>query len=178
MGEPILEADRIFAEQSAAFPLPAGVGEQTASIIAIRIPGWRDGALATLQAAAIRDWLHKMGLKPEETANITTAKAWGGLYDMWVAENPGVAQPSNQVPAPAVADGDDQTAPADGQEPADEQQTSPEPVAEPEPVAIDRRPLPPRQFTRPAPPRQVEAPRRLPPPRRPVQEREVGPFGF
>jgi hypothetical protein len=169
----ILEADRIFADQAASFPLPAGIGEDLGNIISIRIPAWRDSNLAVRQAESIRTWLHSIGLKPDETKTIVTAKAWGGLYDMWIAENPSAAPQSPLVPGPDVASG--QGDPNASTEP----ESAPLSEAGPEPLPINRPPVPRRKFARPRPPRRAEAPPRPPPPRRrPPTNRDVGPFGY
>ncbi len=84
----ILEEDRKLSRHAAAYPLTMGSGSLLADIIAIRIPAWRDRALAAEQSVAIRTWLHEIGLDTFETADIATAKAWGSLYDLWVEEHP------------------------------------------------------------------------------------------
>lgn len=188
----ILEGDRLLAEQAAAYPLPAGVGSRLGSILAIRIPAWRDGDVAVSQQESIRAWLQSIGLTAEETVSITTAKAWGGLHDMWVAETTGVAAPSLQVSGPAVAA--DVAAPGPGLQPESEVASETgssssadadsegdalaEADAQPETPPIQAQPIPRRTVARRSPPRRAE-PQRAPPPRRqrPAQS-EVGPFGY
>lgn len=95
----ILEEDRKLARYRADHPLPVAIDGVLADILAIRIPPWRDRELAGVQQESIRTWLVAIGLTADETAHIVTAKAWGGLYDLWIAENPQQAPPD---PAAAI----------------------------------------------------------------------------
>jgi len=189
----ILEEDRILAEQAAAYPLPSGLGSRLGNIIAIRIPAWRDSDVAVRQQEAIRAWLHSIGLTDEETLSITTAKAWGGLHDMWVAETTGVLARGVPVPEPTVASDAttsetelesalDTEAEAESRADAGvDPQADPaaESVAQPAPLPVAPRPVP-RQVFRPAPPRRADYPPPPPPPprRQPSAQPEVGPFGY
>lgn len=193
----ILEEDRILAEQAAAYPLPSGLELRLGNIVAIRIPAWRDGDVAVRQQEAIRAWLHSIGLTDEETLSITTAKAWGGLHDMWVAETTGVLARGVPVTEPTVASDAataetelesalDAEAEAESRSdaPADagaDPQADPaaESVAQPAPLPVVPRPVP-RQVFRPAPPRRTESPPPPPPPprRQPSAQPDVGPFGY
>lgn len=179
----ILEEDRKFAEHAALNPLPAGISSSFGNIIAIRIPAWRDNELAGRQSESIRTWLQSIGLSAEETATITTAKAWGSLYDMWIAEKQAAVPPGTRPPEPAVVSAS--TAPEIEREPdaatQSEFEAAPavpqETVPEPPPVAAQAPPR--REVVRSSPPSRIE-PTRRPPPRRPSPspEREVGPFGY
>lgn len=180
----ILEEDRKFAEHAVLNPLPAGVRSSFGRIIAIRIPAWRDNELATRQSESIRTWLHSIGLSADETANIGTAKAWGSLYDMWVAETQAVTPTSHQAPEPAVASAPT-AAPEAEEAPEIAPQTEPESVPapppeirSPPPPPVARQAPPRREVVRPPPPRRIEPPRRPSPRRSPAREREVGPFGY
>ena len=172
----ILEEDRKLAAQAVAYPLPAGVSDRLGDIMAIRIPAWRDKEVASVQKEAIRTWLKSIGLDTDETVSIVTAKAWGSLYDMWVAENPGVAPPSPQAGALAAAS----TAPELDSSSDQSDQMPParsETTEESSPIA--ETPPPRREITRRSWQRQHRAPRRSTPIRQlPRPEREVGPFGY
>lgn len=190
----ILEEDRILAEQAAAYPLPSGLGPRLGNIIAIRIPAWRDADVAARQREAIRAWLHSIGLTDEETLSITTAKAWGGLHDMWVAETTGVLARGVPVAEPTVAS-DATTSEAESESALDSEANAQagagadpladpaaESVDQPEPLPVAPRPVP-RQVFRPAPPpRRADYPPPPPPPppprRQPSAQPEVGPFGY
>ena len=173
----VLEEDRKLAAQATSFPLPAGVGDMLDDLMAIRIPAWRDKQLAANQKELIRTWLHSIGLFPEETGSIVTAKAWGSLYDMWVAENPGVA-PATSVPeeAEVASSAGESESPTDEESLAEADQAT-EPDAESEPPPFVRQAPAPRARFR-SEPRRIETPRRQAP-RQPTRtEPEVGPFGF
>lgn len=90
----VLEEDRKRAEHAASYSLPARAGDMRGEILAIRIPAWRNKETQAFQKEAIRNWLQDVGLTAEETASISTAKAWGSLYDMWVSEHPELGQVS------------------------------------------------------------------------------------
>jgi hypothetical protein len=170
----VLEEDRKLAAQATAYPLPVGVGETLGDIMAIRIPAWRDEKVELAQKESIRAWLQSIGLNAKETANIVTAKAWGSLYDMWVAENPTVAHPSPQAGASEVASTAPEPAPTSDPVLSAETQTSEEPRSRADQTSFSHqvaRPTPPRRYSVPRPP-----PRKRRPPQRP--EREVGPFGY
>jgi hypothetical protein len=170
----ILEEDRKLAAQATAYPLPAGVGERLGDIMAIRIPAWRDEEVESAQKESIRNWLTSIGLKTEETASIVTAKAWGSLYDMWVAENPKASPPAPRPKAAQVATATPEPEASPHPAPAAQSETAVAP-----PPTRDRVPSS-RQAARPPPPRRYSAPRPAPRPRRPPprREREVGPFGY
>jgi hypothetical protein len=183
----ILEEDRKFSSLAALNPLPAGVSADFSNIIAFRIPAWRDSELAEREAASIRTWLVSIGLTAEETANISTAKAWGSLYDMWITEKAISTPASPGESQPAVASVP--SAPDSSEKPEQEAQSKPEAKPAPVPptakkaapaVAPIARQEPPRREVVPtAPPATVDIPPRRPPPRRPrPSEREVGPFGY
>jgi hypothetical protein len=170
----VLEEDRKLAAQATAYPLPVGVGETLGDIMAIRIPAWRDKKMELAQKESIRAWLQFIGLNASETASIVTAKAWGSLYDMWVAENPTVAHPSPQAGASEVASTAPEPAPTSDPVSSAETQTSEEPRSRADQTSFSHqvaRPTPPRRYSVPRPP-----PRKRRPPQRP--EREVGPFGY
>lgn len=195
----ILEEDHKFAAHAALNPLPAGVSDSFSNIIAIRIPAWRNDELAEREADEIRSWLRSIGLTAEETATISTAKAWGSLYDMWIAEKQAAAA-SGPVAAEVVVSTDASVtvaptgsatvpAPEIAAEPESEPAPAPPPDIAPVPVPnlppIARQPprtsrqVPSRrQVERSPPPRRVEAPRSSPPRRPSPAEREVGPFGY
>jgi len=184
----ILEEDRKFAGHAALNPLPVGVPSSFSRIIAIRIPAWRDDELATRQSESIRIWLQSIGLSADETASVSTAKAWGSLYDMWVAETqtaasarPSARQP---VPEPATASApiareaeeEPEAAPEAAAEPVSVPSLPPEAAPVPPPVASQAAPR--REIVRPSSPRRIDTPRR-PSQRRPApREREIGPFGY
>jgi len=171
----VLEEDRTLAAQATAYPLPVGVGETLGDIMAIRIPAWRDKKIELAQKESIRAWLQSIGLDASETASIVTAKAWGSLYDMWVAENPAVAHLSPQAGATEVASTTTEAVPTPDPESSAETQT-PE-----EPPPLAEQTSSPQQVARPASPRRYNsAPHTPRPPRRPLQrpKREVGPFGY
>jgi len=176
----ILEEDRKLADQATAYPLPAGARDLVGDIMAIRIPAWRDKAVQSAQKESIRKWLASLGLEADETAGIVTAKAWGSLYDLWVAENPD-AVPKASSGQPQV------TATSAEPEPAYEEPeaAAPEPVpSAPSEATLKlppvRNPTPaPRRAPRPSVPRRYSAPPPPPRPRwMPPPEREVGPFGY
>lgn len=170
----ILEEDRKFAEHTALSPLPAGISSSFGNIIAIRIPAWRDNEVARRQSESIRAWLQSIGLGADETASIGTAKAWGSLYDMWVAEKQAAVPVGPGATEPAVAS----VVAAPEADPVSEpaSQTEPEPALVPPPIASQAPPR--REVVRSSPPRRT-APVRRPPPRRPPpRERTVGPFGY
>jgi hypothetical protein len=178
----ILEEDRKFAEHAALNPLPAGVSSSFGNIIAIRIPSWRDSELATRESESIRAWLRSIGLSADETASISTAKAWGSLHDLWVAETQAATPATPEAPEPGVASAP--TAPETEQAPQTAPQTAPEsvpappPQTAPAPPPVARRAPPRREVVRPPLPRTIDPPRRPPPSRPPPREREVGPFGY
>lgn len=187
----ILEEDRKFAAHAALNPLPAGVSASFSNIIAIRIPAWRDDALAELESEAIRTWLRSIGLSADETANITTAKAWGSLHDMWNAERQAAAASALPAPRPTVSTDASATVATPGSEAVPEPEiaaeSEPEPAPAPPPdIAPAPAPVlppiarqaPPRQRVRPPPPSRFETPRRAPPSRRSPAERAAGPFGY
>lgn len=187
----ILEEDRKFAAHAALNPLPAGVSASFSNIIAIRIPAWRDEALAERDSDAIRTWLRSIGLSADETASITTAKAWGSLYDMWNAERQAAAASALPAPGPTVSTDASSTTATPGSEAvpepeiATESEPDPAPAPPPDiaPAAAPALPpiarqAPPRQRVRPPPPSRAETPRRPPPRRRPAADRAVGPFGY
>jgi hypothetical protein len=166
----IVEKDRKYASLAASSVRLPGADAVMVDLITIRIPSWRDEALAEREQGLIRTWLHSIGLKPEETASIATANGWGSVYDLWREENPDAAEgPALEVAAPV--------APATEQAPAIDQEPRPELDLEPAPVVrqaerpryVPRRPAEARP--RPVVPRSV--PRRAPAP-----PTEVGPFGY
>jgi hypothetical protein len=169
----ILEEDRKLAAQAASFPLPDGVGETLGDIMAIRIPAWRDKAVAEAQKESIRSWLKSIGLTAEETASIVTAKAWGALYDIWVAENPDVALPSPQVSDTQVA-----STPSEPESLPDQESPSPQSEPAPAPPPFVGQILPRREVIRRPSPSRFAVPRRAAPLRRSPGKREVGPFGY
>ena len=172
----VLEEDRKLAAQATSYPLPPGVGEMLGDLMAIRIPAWRDKQVAAVQKESIRAWLHSIGLAPEETASIVTAKAWGSLYDLWVAENPGVVPPTPESEEDVAATTAESESTAEEELPGESDQTA-EPEAAPEPPTFVRQAPPPRARFR-TEPRQIENPPRSSPNRRTQPEPEVGPFGF
>jgi hypothetical protein len=185
----ILEEDRKFAEQAALDPLAFGAGSRFDDIIVIRIPAWRDRKLAERQAESIRTWLQSIGLTADETANISTAKAWGSLYDMWVAEERAGTAPSPPAGESAVASGPAGTEVGGASEPVHPIETEPafdvpaEIVSAPPPVVRQTRRVAPRvppvrEVVRSPTLRRASPPRRPPPRRPPRREREVGPFGY
>jgi hypothetical protein len=178
----ILEADRAAAALALANAPSYGLVREPMNIIEIRIPAWRDDALAGFQAGLIRSWLHAIGLTPQETANIATAKGWGSLYDLWRTENP-----DDFARLPPDADGRvtgfPSALPSDAPEPESAPAGEPELdlALEPEPPPAARQSFPPpaepapvRRFSPPPPRYQPPAQ----PTRTPTAEREVGPFGF
>ena len=175
----VLEEDRQLAAQAAAFPLPAGVGDELGDIMAIRIPAWRDKEVAVAQKESIRTWLQSIGLAAEETASIVTAKAWGSLYDMWVAENPDAAPPGSQVGEAEEGEStlSDARPSAEGEPLADQEPSPTSELANEPPPFVGQIP-PRRQVTNPGSQRRAEAPRRPPPARPAPRQREVGPFGY
>ena len=176
----ILEEDRKLAAQATAYPLPAGAGDLVGDIMAIRIPAWRDKAVQSAQKESIRKWLASLGLEADQTAGIVTAKAWGSVYDLWVAENPD-AVPKASSGQPQVTTTSAEPEPASGEPEA----AAPEPVpSAPSEAALTlppvRNPTPaPRRAPRPSVPPRYRAPPPPPRPRwMPPPEREVGPFGY
>jgi len=188
----VVENDRKYAEIAADSPRMPGIDQVSTDLIAIRIPSWRDEALAEREMELIRAWLISIGLTPEETAMIVTAKAWGTLYDLWQREITSPAdRPAPDAQAPAVADSEEppQAEPLSEAEPEPDPQAEPPPEPEParataaEPEYIPFAPL--RQAERPVvqprpQPRQaLPAAPQIPERRRPpAQERELGPFGY
>lgn len=168
----ILEEDRKLAAQATSYPLSAGVGDRLGDIMAIRIPSWRDKQVAAVQQESIRTWLRSIGLSGEEMATIVTAKAWGSLYDLWVAENPATARPIPQAGEPGAAS----TPP--GIEPVSDPETVSPSEAAQEPPPLVRQAPPPRMQFRPAPPKRADTQRRQTPSRRSPEQRGVGPFGY
>jgi hypothetical protein len=176
----IMEEDRKLAAQATAYPLPAGARDLVGDIMAIRIPAWRDKAVQSAQKQSIRKWLTSLGLEADETAGIVTAKAWGSLYDLWIAENPDAAPKASSGPPP-VTTTSTEPEPASGESEA----AAPEPApSAPSEAALTlppvRNPIPaPRRAPRPSVPRRYRAPPPPPKPRwMPPPEREVGPFGY
>jgi hypothetical protein len=176
----IVERERKYAALSASRSRLPGVEQLSADLIAIRIPSWRDPALAEREQALIVAWLYAIGLTAEETTSIRTANGWGSVYDLWRSENPLLAATS------PGGDGEIVEAPAETAAPASVPEA--EPSAAPEaalppapevitlerPILTERRVEPPRA----APRREPAAPRRFAPAGRPPPEREVGPFGY
>jgi hypothetical protein len=165
----ILEEDRKLAAQAIAYPLPAGVSDRLADIMAIRIPAWRNKGVAAAQKESIRAWLQSIGLDVDETARIVTAKAWGALYDIWVVENPGVATPSPRA-------GEPESLPA-GEPPVGRDEPPPSESAQEPPSFVSQ--VPPSRQAAPAPPAKRYSILSPATPSRPLPpEPEVGPFGY
>jgi hypothetical protein len=175
----VIERERRYAAAASSREQLPGVEQLSAELIEIRIPAWRDSALADREKSLIFAWLYALGLTTEETTSIRTANGWGSVYDLWRAENPllaaGPAQPDGEI-----ADGGGQASPVPGAGSGPEGEPRPDLVPEPPPpraqrptVAEQRATVPRREPRRESPP-----PRRPPPPRPPPPEREVGPFGY
>jgi len=165
----ILDEDRKLAAQAIAYPLPPGVSDRLADIMAIRIPAWRDKGVAAAQKESIRAWLQSVGLDVDETARIVTAQAWGALYDIWVAENPDVA-------APSPRGGEPESLPA-GEPPVGRDEPPPSEPAQEPPFFVSQ--VPPNRQAAPVPPaKRYSIPSPPTPSRPPPTEPEVGPFGY
>jgi hypothetical protein len=164
----ILEEDRKLAAQAIAYPLPPGVNDRLADIMAIRIPAWRDKGVAAAQKESIRAWLQSIGLDVDETARIVTAKTWGALYDIWVAENPDVAAPSPRA-------GEPESLPA-GEPPVGRDEPPPSEPAQEPPSFVSQ--VPPNRQVAPAPSAKRYSTSPPTPSRPPPPEPEVGPFGY
>jgi len=175
----VLEEDRKLAEQTVSHRLPVGIGGEFVDILAIRIPPWRDKQLAAAQKESIRVWLQSIGLSADETASIVTAKAWGALYDMWLAENPDVVVPRPPSVSTEVASVLPESE-APPPEAAAESAPMPSSQTEPEKPPARDPTFPPPEAIRRVPPRRPDVAPAPPPRQRPARrsEPEVGPFGY
>ena len=176
----IVERERKYVALSASRSRLPGIEQLSADLIAIRIPSWRDPALAEREQALIVAWLYAIGLTAEETASIRTANGWGSVYDLWRSENPllaatspggdaEIAEAPSETAAPALA-------PEAGSAAALEAALPPAP----EVLTLERPSLTERRVETPraAPRREPAAPRRPAPAGRAPPERAVGPFGY
>jgi hypothetical protein len=165
----VVERERQYALVAASTRRLTGVDEILVDLITIRIPSWRDPALAEREQGEIRAWLHSIGLTPEETASISTANGWGSVYDLWREEHDTAAEAPLTAGREAVASVPDPPSP---------EEPPPDPVPEPQPATpstyVDRRPSEP--WTAPRRERSVQ--RSTVPPRTRAPERTVGPFGY
>jgi hypothetical protein len=175
----IVERERRYAAAAASREQLPGVEQLSAELIEIRIPAWRDAALADREKSLIFAWLYALGLTTDETTSIRTANGWGSVYDLWRAENPLLAARPAQPDADAPVGGR-QASPVPGAGSGPDGEPRPDIVPPPQPPRAERPTIAVQRATAPRgePRRESPPPRRPPPPRPPPPEREVGPFGY
>ena len=168
----IVAMDWEYAQIAATSPQIPGIDQVSADLIVIRIPRWRDSELADREMGLIRAWLHSIGLTPQETAHIYTAKGWGAVYELWRQENP-IAVSGLSTPMQSKA----QFA---TNQPAFAEPESEVGQAEPESKQAERSAVAQPRVTepKPEPRRAVSIPRSSAARRQPLPARPVGPFGY